>query len=157
MACGAAAPSASVGSCSSCAGTLRRWPRAESRGSNSGGRLLGGRGAGQGPLTADAATFTLAHTTPNTELFPITQGIFEAFVAHDAATAHLFCLARGRAPLGEEQVGIDAETIGRRLPRLIVGTFGDMTEHHRGIHLLPTPESERATRHLALVKSRSGK
>ena len=54
---------------------------------------------------------------------PFCEGVLQAVHAHDAAAADLLGLARGRAPLGEEEVGIDPEAVGLVLPTVISG-FG---------------------------------
>ena len=47
---------------------------------------------------------------------PFGEGVLEAVLAHDAAPADLLGLPGGGAPLGEEQVGVDAEAVGVVLP-----------------------------------------
>ena len=75
-----------------------------------------GCGAGEGPLAADAATLALAHPAPDAELLAVRQGVLEAVLTDDAASADLLGLPRGRPTLGEEQVRIDAEAVGVVLP-----------------------------------------
>ena len=50
---------------------------------------------------------------------PFCEGELEALLAHDAAAADLLGLARRRAPLGEEEVGVDTEAVGLVLPTVI--------------------------------------
>src|SRR5438105_8649000 len=88
--------------------------------------------AGQGPGPADAAAFAFAHAAPDAELLAVGEGVFEALEAHDAAPAHLLGLPRGRPPLGEEEVGVDAEAVGLVLPAPVEHV--DLADHslHRG-------------------------
>src|SRR5947209_854228 len=72
--------------------------------------------AGQGPGPADAAALAFAHAAPDAELLAVLEGVLEALEADDAAPAHLLGLPRRRAPLREEEVGVDAETVGLVLP-----------------------------------------
>src|SRR5690606_4137726 len=48
--------------------------------------------------------------------------------------AHLLGLARRGSPLGEEEVGVDAEAVGEVLPGPVVGICG-----HGEFHLAPFP------------------
>ena len=69
---------------------------------------------------------------PNFSLF--TRAYSRHWARHDAAPAHLLRLAGGCTPLGEEQVGVDAEAVGVVLPRAVVGICG-----HGEFHLAPFP------------------
>ena len=71
---------------------------------------------GEGPLAAEAAALPLAHAAPDAELLAVGERVLEAVLAHDAAAADLLGLPGGRTPLGEEQVGVDAEAVGVVLP-----------------------------------------
>ena len=71
------------------------------------------------PLAADAAALTLGEPAPDAELLAVLEGELEALLAHDAPAADLLGLARRGAPLGEEEVGIDAEAVGVVLPAVI--------------------------------------
>ena len=73
-----------------------------------------------GSHATDAAPFTLAEPAPDAELLAVTEGELEALLAHHAAAADLLGLPRRCAPLGKEQVGIDAEAVGMLLPALVV-------------------------------------
>ena len=74
---------------------------------------------GLGPLAADAPALTLGEPAPDAELLAVLEGELEALLANDAPAAHLLRLARRGAPLGEEEVGIDAEAVGVVLPAVI--------------------------------------
>ena len=74
----------------------------------------------QGAAAADAAALAFAHATPDPELLTVGEGVLEAVLPNDAATADLLRLARRCAPLREEQVGIDAHAVGVPLPATVV-------------------------------------
>ena len=74
-------------------------------------RGAGDVAAGQGPGTAEAAALPLAHAAPDTELLAVRQGVLEAVLPDDAAPADLLGLAGRRAPLGKEQVRVDAHAV----------------------------------------------
>ena len=77
------------------------------------------------PLTADAAALALGEPAPDAELLSVLQCELQALTTHDAPTADLLRLARRRATLGEEQVGVDTEAVGVVLPVLAeVGSTG---------------------------------
>jgi hypothetical protein len=81
----------------------------------------GGRSAaGQGARPAHAATLTLTHAAPDTELLAVGQRELKALLAHDAALADLFGLTSRRAALRKEQIGIDAHAVGVLLPTPVV-------------------------------------
>jgi len=71
---------------------------------------------GQGPLAAQASAFSLAHRPPDPKLLAVIQGVFEAVLAdHTPATDFLRLLGR-RTTLGEEQVRLDPEAVGKIPP-----------------------------------------
>jgi hypothetical protein len=74
-----------------------------------------------GALAANASALTLGESTPDPELLAVLQRELEALTAHHAASADLLGLTRRGAPLGEEEVGIDTETVGVVLPPVIFG------------------------------------
>ncbi len=81
-------------------------------------------GAGQSPLTADAATLALAHAAPDAELLPVGERVLEAVLTYDAAPADLLGLPGRRAPFREEQIGIDPQAVRRVLPGTVVFSGG---------------------------------
>ena len=103
-------------------------------GPGSGGDVarLGGSRSGQRPLTADTTALTLAHATPDAELLAVLQGVLEAVLSHDTAPADLLGLPGGSPALGEEEVGVDAQTVGEILPGLLFG-FGFVVERHENL------------------------
>ena len=68
----------------------------------------------------------------------IGQRVFEAVLPDDAPAADLLRLPRRRPPLGEEQVGIDAEAVGLVLPAAIF-----IVERVQHVHQGPSPLSRR--------------
>ena len=73
--------------------------------------------SGQGPLPADAAPLPLGQPAPDAELLAVREGELEAVLPHHAAPTDLLGLPGGRSPLGEEQIGVDAQAVGLVLPR----------------------------------------
>ncbi len=80
--------------------------------------------SGLGPLAADAPPLAFGQATPDPELLAVLEGELQALLTHDAAAAHLLRLARGRAPLREEEVRVDPEAVGMVLPTVISGIGG---------------------------------
>jgi hypothetical protein len=62
--------------------------------------------------TAETAAFTLRHTTPDTELFAVLQGVLKAVLADHTSPAHLFGLSGRTASLREEEVRVDPQAVG---------------------------------------------
>ena len=85
--------------------------------------------AGEGALAADAAAFPLGHAAPDPELLAVAQGVLEALGAHLAPPADGLGLLGGRAPLREEQVGVDSEAVGSFLPTPISGVDIELDQH----------------------------
>ena len=101
-----------------------------SRDERTGPRAGTGSGAedaagGLGPLAADAAALTLGEPAPDAELLAVLQGELEALGAHHAARGTPPWPRVWTRPFGEEQVGVDAETVGVVLPTVIVGSPAD--------------------------------
>ena len=73
------------------------------------------------PLAADAAPLALGEPTPDAELLAVLEGELEALLrtTHPRQTSFA---SRGGTPLGEEEVGIDAEAVGLVLPAVIPGS-----------------------------------
>ena len=88
--------------------TDRRPSRRGESGASGGDRAAGGLG----PLAAQPAALPLRHAAPDPELLAVHQGVLEALHAHHAAPADLLGLPGRRAPLREEEVGIDPEAVG---------------------------------------------
>ena len=72
----------------------------------------------RGACPPDPTPLPLAHAAPDPELLAMDQRVLEAVFAHDATSADLLRLARRRAALGKEQIGIDAEAVRVFLPAL---------------------------------------
>src|SRR5688572_2267655 len=70
-----------------------------------------GAAPGEGSLAPEPAAFALAHAAPDAELLAVLERELEALLTHHAPPADLLGLSRRRTPLGEEQVGIDAEAV----------------------------------------------
>src|SRR5262249_53779520 len=70
----------------------------------------------QRPLAPDPAPLTLGETAPDAELLAVGERVLEAVLADLASPAHRLGLAGGRTPLGEKEVGVDAEAVGVLLP-----------------------------------------
>ena len=70
----------------------------------------------EGALAADAAALPLGEAAPDPELLAVGERVLEAVDPHLAAPAHRLGLPGGRAPLGEEEVGVDPEAVGLLLP-----------------------------------------
>src|SRR5690606_10540739 len=70
-------------------------------------------------LAPDTAPFALGQPTPDPELLAVLQRELETLLLDDAPSAHLFGLTGGGAALGEEEIWIDAETVGAVLPVLL--------------------------------------
>ena len=93
------------------------------------GGLSSSCGSGEGTLATDAAAFTLAHPAPDAELLAVLEGVLEAVLTHDTASAHFLGFAGARTTLGEEEVGVDAQAVGVVLPGPFLG-FGFVIQRH---------------------------
>ena len=71
---------------------------------------------GLGALATQAATLTLGQPAPDAELFTVRERVLEALTTNDATTTHFFGFARACTTLGEEEIGVDTETVGLVLP-----------------------------------------
>src|SRR5271170_6764762 len=83
------------------------------------GSLARGGTALEGPCAAQTATLALTHSTPDSELLPVVEGVFETLVAYDAAPTDFLRLSGRRSAFGEKQIGIDAHAVCAGLPATI--------------------------------------
>ena len=85
--------------------------------------MYGGCGSStrQRTLPANTTTLTLAHSAPNAELLAVTKGELEAVLSDNAATADFFGFTGACPALWEEEIRIDAKTVGHVLPRAFIG------------------------------------
>lgn len=91
------------------------------RAAESGG---GGATAGLGTLATQATALAFGEATPDTELLAVHQGVFEAFEPDGASTTHFLGFTGGGSALGEEEIGVDSETVRVVLPILFVLAHG---------------------------------
>ena len=74
----------------------------------------------EGPLAADPAALPLGQAAPDPELLAVGERVLEALDPDLAAPAHRLGLPGRRAPLREEQVGVDPEAVRPLLPAALV-------------------------------------
>lgn len=92
------------------------------------------------------ATLALGKTAPNAELLAVDERVLEAFVAHDAAAAHLFGFAGRSTAFGKEEIGINAKAVGFVLPTAFRAEFVLVWELHSCLPPCNSPTSTVAVR-----------
>ena len=96
-------------------------------------------------LATELAALTLRETAPNSELFPVRQGVLEALIAHDAAFAHFLGFAGGGSSFRKEEVGIDAKAVGLILPSAVSTQLDLLVVHVFGSSPTPAGRPTRLT------------
>src|SRR5437763_783876 len=75
---------------------------------------------GWGPAAAQAAALPLRQAAPDAELLMVTERVLQALEADGAAGTDGLGLPGGGPALGEEQLGVDAQTVGPLLPATLL-------------------------------------
>src|SRR5690606_27744331 len=105
-----------------------------------GSRFLLGRVAGPPAESADPAALLLGGATPDPEPFGVLEGVLEALARDGAAGADGLRGGDGVlvAPLGEEQVGVNADAGAVVHPTGVGdGPIGVVSVHHLASHVAP--------------------